>query len=187
MGAGGFDVAARGVEMRVRWHNEAGGAEQMEQDGFGGAALVRGDDVAEGHEVAHRGFETFERGGAGVAFVAQHDGSPLARAHRRRSRVGQEIYQDVIGAQGEEVVVCGLQEGAALLARGHADGFYGFDTEGFDDGLHGASPLRPMCLTNRGGCAAVAGHLACRAQRPDLRWGLEEGWGKIKREGRASF
>src|SRR5690606_26967461 len=49
-----LDVAARGVEVRVRRHDATWTADDREQNRLGRTTLMRRDDVAERHEVLHR-------------------------------------------------------------------------------------------------------------------------------------
>ena len=139
LGAGCFDIAARGVEMRVRGNLASGSADQMKQDRLGRAALMGWDDVAERHEVAHRLLEAAEGGRTGVALVTEHDRRPLLRAHRRGAGIGQEVDQHVVGSEPEKVVMGVAQEALALLLCREPQRFHGLDSERFDDCLHGAS------------------------------------------------
>ena len=149
LGAGCFDIAARGVEMRVRGNLASGSADQMKQDRLGRAALMRWDDVAERHEVAHRLLEAAEGGRTGVALVTEHDRRPLLRAHRRGAGIGQEVDQHVVGSEPEKVVMGVAQEALALLLCREPQRFHGLDSERFDDCLHGAS-FPPRRKSHRG-------------------------------------
>ena len=127
----GLHVGPGGVEMRVVGYRVRGLGDDREQDAFRGPALVCGDQVFERHQVFHRLFETVERRAAGVGFVALHDRAPLPGAHAGGAGIGQQVDQHVIRVQCEQVVVSSLDALFPLLAGGHADGFYGFDSKGF--------------------------------------------------------
>ncbi len=68
----------------------------MEQDSFGGAALVRRDDVPEAGQLLDDVAEAVERPAAGVRLVALHQRAPLRGGHRAGAGVGQQIDQDVL-------------------------------------------------------------------------------------------
>src|ERR1039458_8957989 len=55
--AGELDIGSGGIEMRVRRHHLSGLAHHGEENAFGGATLVRGDDMAEAGEIAGHAFE----------------------------------------------------------------------------------------------------------------------------------
>src|SRR6266576_1661491 len=80
-GSDEFDVRARGVEVSVVGDDGSFLAGYAEEDAFGGASLMRGDDVAVAEYILDGIFETIEAATAGVAFVAFHDGGPLMRGH----------------------------------------------------------------------------------------------------------
>ena len=77
--AGEFDVGAGGIEVRVGGHHVAGPAHHGEQDALGGAALVRGDHVAEAGELVGHALQAEEALAAGVGFVAAHERRPTVR------------------------------------------------------------------------------------------------------------
>ena len=76
-----LDVSFRCVEVGVAGHDVAGVYKVREEYVLGGASLVGGDEILEAREPLDRFFQLEERVGAGVAFVAGHDASPLAVAH----------------------------------------------------------------------------------------------------------
>ena len=84
------------------------------------AALVRRDEVPVAVEAPDGLLEVVVVAAPRVRLVAEHHPGPLAVAHGRRPRVGQEVDVDVVAVQ-EERVVAGLGQGAprARLARGH--------------------------------------------------------------------
>jgi hypothetical protein len=63
------------------------------------------------------------------------DRGPLIARHRARTRVGEEIDEHVLRAQGEDVVARLLDLLAALVLGGNAERFDGMDAEGLDDRL----------------------------------------------------
>src|SRR3989304_4577169 len=72
--------------------------------GSGPPALVGGPHVAVSEAALDRPLEAVEVAAAGVGLVAEHDGRPLAVAHRVRPGVGQEGDVDVVGTQEERGV-----------------------------------------------------------------------------------
>ena len=109
LGAGELDIGAGGIEMGVVGHDVAGLAHHTEEDAFGGATLVGGDDVLISHDFLHGIAEAVEAGAAGIAFVAAHDGRPLRGGHGASAGVGEEIDEDFVGVE-EKDVVGGLAE-----------------------------------------------------------------------------
>ena len=105
-----------------------------EQDAFGGAALVGGNDVLVAEDVLHGVAEAVEALAAGVALVALHDGGPLVGGHGAGTGVGEQIDEHVVGRQEKEVVVRGPEQLLALGAGGPANGFDALDAERLDDG-----------------------------------------------------
>ena len=77
LGAGGLDVGARCVEVRVIRDDLARPGDDREKDPLGRAALVRRDDMAEREEALDRLEETEPRRRARVALVAVLDRCPL--------------------------------------------------------------------------------------------------------------
>ena len=131
-----LDVGARGVEVGVVRNDMARLAGDGEQDALGGAALVRGDDVAESSEILRNPLQAIETGAAGIRLVAAHHGGPLRRGHGGSSGVGEEIDQDIVGVELEEVVADGVDESLAFAASSLPDRFDALDPEGLDDGFH---------------------------------------------------
>ena len=109
-GADEFDVGASGIEMRVVGDYVALFAGYAEEDAFGGASLMRGDDVFVAEDVLNGRFEVIEALAAGVAFVAFHDGGPLMGGHGACAGVGEEVDEDVFSGHEEEVVVRGFEK-----------------------------------------------------------------------------
>ena len=144
--AGELDVGPGGVEMRVRRHHVARLAHHREQNALGGAALVRGDHVAEAGQLVGRPLEAEEALAAGVGFVAAHHRRPLLGGHGAGAGIGEQVDQDVAGFDQEEVVAGLLQVALALFRRGLAQRLHALDAERLDDGAHVAiiapAPLR---------------------------------------------
>ena len=87
-GAGELDIRARRVEMRVVRHDMARLAHHAEEDAFGRATLVRGDDVPEAREVLHRRLEPQKALAAGVGLVSAHQRRPLRGGHGAGAGIG---------------------------------------------------------------------------------------------------
>ena len=85
-------------------------------------------------------FEVVEALAARVALVAFHDSGPLMRGHGACAGVCEQVDQNVFGGKQKQIVKSGFQQLLALLARGPANGFYGFYAEGFDNGFDGHGP-----------------------------------------------
>jgi hypothetical protein len=107
VGADEFDIGARGVEVRVVGNDIAFLARDAEQDAFGGAALMRRDDVAEAEDVLDRIAEVIEAATARVALVAFHDPGPLVGRHSARAGIGEQVDEYVISGKEEQVAVGG--------------------------------------------------------------------------------
>lgn len=137
-GAGVFDVGAGGVEVAVVGYDFSFAAYEFEEDAFAGAALVGGQYVFESCEFAELFFECVPAFCAGVGFVAAHDTGPLEAAHGAGSGVGEQVDEDVFGADEEDVVSGVIEDFLAFIGGRHSDWFNDLDTEGFDDGFHGA-------------------------------------------------
>lgn len=129
--ASGADVGIGGVEVHIRRDKVPSPDERGSQDVFGGASLVGREKVFESENVIHRRFETMVGTRPGVRFVAEHHCRPLVLAHRARARIGQQVDENILGLKREDVVTGGLNGGLALGRRWQADGFDGFDAEGF--------------------------------------------------------
>ena len=136
-GALGLDVGARRVEVVVVRDDLAGLQHRVEQNPLGRASLVCRDDVAEAGEVLDDALEAVERPAPGIGLVALHQRAPLRGRHRAGAGVGQQVDEDVVGAQQEQVVARLLERAHALLTRREAERFDGLDAEGFDDGVEG--------------------------------------------------
>ncbi len=146
-----FDVGTCGIEMRVIGDYVAFLAGDAEEDAFGGAALVRGNDMLVAEDVLDRAFEVVEAFASGVALVAFHNAGPLAGGHRSGAGVGEQINQNIISGQQEKVVIGGFKKPLALLAGGPADGLDALDTERLDDGFD----------RHEGGVFAKVRYLSC--------------------------
>ena len=153
-GADEFDVGAGGIEVRVVGDDVAFFAGHAEEDAFGGASLMRGDDVAVAEDFLDGILEAVEAAAARVAFVAFHDGGPLMRGHGTGAGVGEKVDEDIVGGEEEEIVVRGLEELFALCAGGPVEGFDAFDAERFDDGFYGHRRAFPDFLWYWARCGA---------------------------------
>jgi len=126
-------VGARGVEVRVVGDDVAGLDGLGEENALRRPPLVRRDDVALAGEIADHGLEAFEGSRPGVRLVADHHPCPLLGRHRPGAGVGEEVDQDLVGAEPEQVP-SGLGEGSlSLLPRREPERLDGLDTEGLDD------------------------------------------------------
>src|SRR6185503_19317702 len=139
-GAGVFDVRSSRIKVCVVGDDLAGLAHHREENPFGGAALMRRDDVLESEYVSNAGFKSIKAGATGIRFVAAHRGSPLLGTHRGRSTVGKQVNDDVFRTQQEQVVPDLFQIRVALLARRHSQRFYNLYSERFDYRFHFHSP-----------------------------------------------
>ena len=91
-------------------------AHHREQDALGGAALVRGDHVAEAGQLVDHALQAEEALAAGVGFVAAHHRRPLLGGHGAGAGIGEQVDQDVAGFDQKEVVAGLLQVALALFA-----------------------------------------------------------------------
>jgi hypothetical protein len=132
-GAAVLDVGTRSVEVRVVRNDVAAGADRGKEDPFCRASLVCRQDVPETGDVMHRLLECKERPGAGVRLIALHHRGPLVHGQRPRSRIGQEVDQDIARAQLKGVVMRGTQCVLTLFTCVLAYGLDGADTERLDD------------------------------------------------------
>ncbi len=133
-GAGGFHVGAGGIEVRVVGDHVAGLEHGGEEDAFGGASLVGGNDVLVAEDALHGVAEARVAAAARVALIAFHDRSPLVDGHGAGAGVGEQINEDVIGREEKEIVVSGTQEDLAVGTLRPVDGFDTLDAERLDDG-----------------------------------------------------
>ena len=141
LGPGVLDVGPGRVEVGVVRHDVPRLAQGAEQQAFGGAPLVRGQDVLVAEDVPHRTLEAVEAAAAGVALVAVHEGPPLPGAHRPGARVGQQVDDDRLGGQQEDVVVRALEVLRPLLPSGRADRLDRLDLERLHHGVHAVTLL----------------------------------------------
>ena len=109
-------VEAGRREVHVPGHVVAGLDERLADEVLGAAALVGGHDVAVAVEALDGRLEVVVVAAPRVGLVAEHHPGPLAVAHRRRARVGQQVDVDVLAAE-QERVVAGLGEGARRAGR----------------------------------------------------------------------
>ena len=135
LGARVLDVGARGVEVRVVGHHVARPGDAGEQDVLGGAPLVGGDHVLEARDVAYRRLKPVEGRRARVRLVAGDHARPLARRHRPRAAVGQQVDQHVARLEQEGVVPGRLQRRLTLRHGREVDRLDRAHAERLDDGL----------------------------------------------------
>src|SRR3989442_11611837 len=119
LGAGGFDVRARRVEVGVVRDDLSRAGDDREEDPLRSTTLVRRDDVAEGKELAYRIEEAEPRRRARVALIAVLDRGPLVSGHRAGPGIREQIDQDVLGPEREEVVTSFFDLAAALFFSCH--------------------------------------------------------------------
>ena len=132
-GAGGLDVRAGRVEVRVRRNDLAGPGNDTEQDLLRRATLVGWDDVLERKEVLDALQEAVPGRRAGVRLVASLDPGPLLGGHGARAGIGEQVDQHIGGVQVEEVVPGRLQALLTLIDRRHPDRLDALDPERLDD------------------------------------------------------
>ncbi len=104
------DMRLRGREVIVHRHDLAGLHEDLGQDVFAGAALVRRQDPVHAEQLAQLGFEPCIGRASGVAVVGHHHRGDLLIAHRVHAAVGQHVHEHVAVLQ-QEGVVAGLVHG----------------------------------------------------------------------------
>src|SRR5262250_2117264 len=102
-----FAIGTGGVEVRVARDDVALLTHDIEEDAFGGPALMRGNDVVETEDGLHGIAETREARRAGIRFVAAHHGGPLFGGHGGGAAVGEEIDEDGFRIDEKEIVSCG--------------------------------------------------------------------------------
>ena len=149
--AGKFHVGSRGVKMNIIRNTLAGPAEKCEQNLFRRPALVCRNNMFEPRQLPDNPFEPEKAPRARIRFVPLHDAGPLFRAHRGRSAVGQQVYEDVIGPDQEWIEACADQDLLALFGRPKCDRLHDPDFERLDDCFHetvtrsrSSSPKRPQ-------------------------------------------
>ena len=97
-------VLARRREVQVRRDDPAGPDQHPREEVLGAAALVGGDQMPVAVEVVHRLLEPEVAARARVRLVAELHGRALLLGERRRAAVGEQVDEDVLGAQQEGVV-----------------------------------------------------------------------------------
>ena len=115
-GADKFAIRARGVKVRVVGHDVALLAHHVEEDAFGGAALMRGNNVAKSENGLNGIAKTREAGRAGVGFVAAHHRGPLFGGHGGSAGIGEQVDQDGFRSDQEEIVA-GVFDAAFAVPR----------------------------------------------------------------------
>ena len=124
-------VRAGGVEGHVDGNEVAGLHQRADENVFRRAALMGGNDVVEAQHFLHGVLEAEEAVGAGVGFVAQHEGGPLFLAQRAGAGVGKQVDVHVLGLEREHIVMRFPERLLALFLTGQMDAFDGFEAERF--------------------------------------------------------
>ncbi len=132
-----LDVRARRVEVGVVRDDLAGPSDRREQDPLRRSSLMRGDHVLEREELLDRREEAEPRWRSGIALVTVLDRGPLVARHRAGPRIGQEVDEDVLGAQVEQVVAGLADLLAAFRLRRQPKRLDRVDPERLDDRLEG--------------------------------------------------
>ncbi len=101
--AGELDVGARGREVEVGRHDRAGPDEDLRQQVLGATALVGRNQVAIAVDVVHRRLEPEVAARAGVGLVAELHRRALLLGHGGGAAVGEQVDEDVVGAEQERV------------------------------------------------------------------------------------
>ncbi len=149
-------VGAGGVKVGVVRHHVALLAHHVEQDALCGAALVRGDDVAETEDTLHRVAEARKAGRARIGFVAAHHRRPLLGGHGAEAGIGEQVNQDEFRGNQEQVVAGGFEKRLPLLTGCAGDGLDGLDAKRFNDGF-GGHELAPQIASGTPNHIFVAG------------------------------
>ncbi len=147
----GADVGVGGVEVHVGGDGVPGMDEGRREDVLGGATLVCREEVPEAEDVVDRRLQPRVRASTRVRLVALDERGPLMVRHRARARVGEEVDEDVLGAQRKDVVAGGLHGRPALIRAQQPDGLDHLGAERFNRvAWHGREDDRPRRI--RGGC-----------------------------------
>ena len=112
-----FDVGPRGIKVGIAGDNQPGLGNYRKQDPFSRSTLVGWDDVLEAGDIANSLLEPEKTPAAGIRFIPNHHGAPLAIAHRAGSAIGQIIDQNILGPNHEEIVFGRFENGQPLLRR----------------------------------------------------------------------
>ena len=128
---GQFLVQPGGGEVHVPGDDIARLDEQPADDVLGGPALMGWDDVAVAVDVAHGVLEVVKATAAGVGFITEHEGGPLAVAHGAGAGVREQVDVDVLGSQQEGVVAGLLERCSPLREAEQAQPLHDLDLERF--------------------------------------------------------
>ncbi len=135
-GAGELDIGAGGVEEGVADKIFPFTAEDAEQYFFRRPSLVGGDDEGHARQLVNAVLKAEKAGAAGIGFIALHDAGPLLAAHGRSAAVGEQVDQDIAGADEEGVIMGSRENFFTFLPGGEIHRFDGFDPERFNNGFH---------------------------------------------------
>ena len=128
-------MQAGGGEVHVAGDDVAGLDEDFGDEVFGAASLVGGDDVLVSIVGLDGVLHAVEAAAAGVGFVAEHHGGPLAVAHGGGAGVGEQVDVNVFRSQEKGVVAGGLEGVLAFFGGGDFYRLDHFDLEGLGPGL----------------------------------------------------
>ncbi len=127
--APGADVGVGRVKVHVGGDDHPRPDQDGGEDIFRGASLVGRDEMLETKDFLHHLCQAVIRASAGIQFIPCQHGRPLVLAHRPRPRIGQQVDEDIFGAQRKQVVAS-LQHGLPpFLATDQADRLDHFDPE----------------------------------------------------------
>jgi hypothetical protein len=130
-GAVEFLVGAGTGKVHVAGDVGARADEAAGEDVLAAAALMDGDDVFVAVVGADGLFEDVEAAGAGVGFVATHQGRPLPVGHRVGAGVGEQVDVDVFGPEQAGIPAGGPECLFAVFTGGGPDRFDHFDPPRF--------------------------------------------------------
>ena len=99
-----FDMTFGGVEVRVTRDDLPLFYKVREEYVLCSTTLVSRDDIVETRDAGDSVFEFEEGFTARVAFVAEHERSPLAVGHGSSTRVGKQVNIHLLAAEHKDVV-----------------------------------------------------------------------------------
>jgi hypothetical protein len=120
--------------MSVVWDDIPFLAHHCKKDALSSPTLMGGNDMRKAKNILNRLAKVIKTVAPGIAFIANHHGSPLPRAHSSRAGVGQKIYKNGIGWKQKQVLVSLKKQILSLFLGCPTNGFDSFDFERLDDG-----------------------------------------------------